>query len=224
LGTFNPATGNVIGPNGVIIGTFNPATGIFTGPAGSFQVPGFGPTPSVGPAPAPPSATPAPSPPGVTVQTPTGPVTIPLPAPVAAPTVTAPVSTVSADTAAVVQELLAAETQSGWNRIDPQLRTWQRSRPPLVADGELGPKSNLMIAREIGTLPLIRYWPKGSNKATALAAYQDALEQLASASSDPVHAQQLRLSAQREQAQAFSTKGPLPPVPANSQVQISQVA
>jgi hypothetical protein len=71
---------------------------------------------------------------------------------------------------------------------------------------------------------LIRFWPTGSTKAKALADYQGKIIALANASQDPVHANQLRVSAQREQAQAFSTTGPLKAVPIDQQVQIGKVA
>lgn len=233
LGTFDPATGNVFGPNGTIIGTFNPTTGLFTGPGGvQIPIPGFGgaapPTPTqVVPPPvsAVPAAPAAPPSPGVTVQLPSGPVTIPLPAPVAQSTPPGPAggTTVSADTAAMVAGLLTAEASPGWNKVDPLVRAWQKTKG-LTADGKFGPQTALTAAKELGTVPLIRFWPLGSTKAKLLASYQDALLALASQSADPARAAQLQHSAQREQAIAFSTKGALPAVPPADQVQIAQVA
>lgn len=213
LGTYDPATGNVFGPGGVIIGTFNPQTGIFTATTGQqVQIPGFG--PSV-PAPVVPSI-PVLPPPAIV---PSGPV---LPAPPAAPSAPAPVTTVPADTAAMVQALLTAEQSSGWNVTDPAVQLWQQNRG-LTADGKFGPATALKTATEIGTVPLIRFWPLGTAKATLLQNYQAGLLSLAQQASDPNKAQELRASASREQAQAFSVKGKIAAVPVANQIQIGRV-
>jgi len=221
LGTFNPATGNVFGPGGVIIGTFDPTTGIFTATTGQrVQVPGFGSTPIQNvPAPAtPPPAAPSPAAnnaPGTSAASP----------PPAAPPASAPVTTVQADTAAMVAELLAAEASPGWNKTDPTVSVWQRNRPPLVVDGKFGPKSALTVAQSIGTIPIIRFWAlNGVPKAKQLEAYQEALIALANASPDPVRAQQLRFSANRERAQAFSAKSALPAIALADQIQLQKVS
>lgn len=217
LGTFDPATGNVFGPGGLIIGTFNPATGIFTASTGQqIQIPGFPSGGGLTPLPSVPVVPPAPPPPQPAQQQQQQPNVAPAPAPSPTP--------VKSDTAVMVATLLAAEGAPGWNAKDPSVSAWQSARPPLVVDGEFGPKSALTVAQEFGTVPLIRYWPKGSQKASALQAYKTALLQLANASTDPVRAQQLRLSAARENAQAFSTKGPLPALPSDQQIQLAKVA
>ena len=219
LGTFDPATGNVFGPNGIIIGTFNPNTGIFTAATGQqIQIPGFGsaaqqPAQSA-PLPAPPQPAPQPSPQPVPV--------VPLqPAPPAQ--ATSPVSTVPTDTAAMVSALLDAETRSGWNSTDPNVQVFQKNRG-LTADAKFGPGTALKAALEIGTLPLVRFWPLGSSKAKLLNAYKASLLDLANKSPDPVRAQQLKLSANREDARAFSTKGALPALPLNLQVALAKVS
>ncbi len=228
LGTFDPLTGNVFGPDGITIGTFNPNTGMFTGSNGfTVQVPGFPlgaktnvPTPAT-------QAAPSASPPSVLTQ-PAGPV---VPPQVTQPSQASPASStttaVPADTAAMVAALLDAETRSGWNRKDPNVGVFQRARPPLTNDSKFGPGTALAAAHEIGTLPLIRFWPaNGQSKDTLLANYQTGLIALANLvqSTNPAHAAQLRHSAQREQAQAFSTKGPLPALAPSDQVSLTQVA
>lgn len=215
LGTFDPATGNVFGPNGLIIGTFNPGTGIFTAATGQqVQIPGFGPAPS---AQLPSPVTPLPVP----VVPPAPPLpAAPAPAPVPA---AAPVTTVKADTAAMVAALLDAETRAGWNTTDPNVLVFQKARG-LTADSKFGPGTALTTALEIGTLPLIRFWPLGTTKAKALQSYKAALLDLANKSADPNHAQQLRISAAREDARAYSTKGGLPALPADMQVALAKVS
>jgi len=218
LGTWDATTGNVIGPLGLIVGKFDPKTGIFTTTGGvPIQVPGFGqaPVPVATPTPsAVPAATPVPTP--IVLPTAT-PVNLPVPS-------IPPISTVLSDTAQMVATLLDAESRPGWNRIEPSVSAWQKARPPLTVDGKLGPKSALLVAQEIGTIPLIRFWPKGSQKNTALNDYRAALIGLANNTTDQIRAQQLRISAQREQAQAFSNAGPLPALSANSLISLAKVA
>jgi len=225
LGTFDPATGNVFGPGGLIIGTFDPTTGIFTASTGQqLKIPNFPPGTPGGVVQQPAAQQPA-------AQTPATPPPAPPPAPPPPPAVqpppaqqtTSPVSTVAADTAAMVATLLDAETRSGWNTTDPNVGVFQKARG-LTSDSKFGPGTALKAALEIGTLPLIRFWPLGSTKAKLLSSYKQSLLELANQSSDPVRAQQLRLSAQREDARAFSTKGPLPALPSDMQVALAKVA
>lgn len=227
LGTFNPATGNVFGPNGVIIGTFNPATGVFTSVTGqSVPIPGFGPggilpplVATLPPLPGPPPPAPAAAP--ASAQAPA----TPPPPPAIVQAATQPTQ-VSADTASMVAALLAAETRAGWNATDPTVGVWQKNRPPLVVDSKFGPKTALTVANELGTIPIIRFWPLGTAKNTLLSNYKMALLTLADQvqNIDPARAAQLRLSAAREQAQAFSTKGPLAALPAGDQLALTKVA
>jgi hypothetical protein len=204
IGTYDPKTGNVTGPTGAILGTFDPATGTFKMPDGtSLHVPGFGqasvPTPAAVPVPASVPATPS------------------VPASV-------PATPVLSDTAQMVAALLDAESRAGWNRIEPTVTAWQNARPPLKVDGKFGPKTALTVAQEFGTVPIVRFWPLGSQKETALNAYRTALIELANHTTDPVRANQLRLSAQREQALAFSNHGPLPAIAPGSLISLQRVA
>jgi len=217
LGTFDPATGNVFGPNGIIIGTFDPNSGIFTAATGQqVKIPGFGPsTPAAQqPPPVVPVLPPAPPLPSLPSQ----------PAPVQVqPPVSAPVTTVKSDTAAMVSALLDAETRAGWNVTDPNVLVFQKARG-LTADSKFGPGTALAAALELGTLPLIRFWPLGTTKQKALDSYKAALLDMANKSPDPNHAQQLRLSAAREDARAYSTKGKLAALPVDMQVALAKVA
>jgi peptidoglycan hydrolase-like protein with peptidoglycan-binding domain len=165
--------------------------------------------PVVAPTPLPPG--PVPLPPVLTIpQTPPA-------SPAEAPT------TVSKDTAAMVNALLTREAKDGWNTIDPSVQAWQKSRG-LKTDGLFGPKSALAVAEEFGTVPIIRVWPKASQKAPALQAYRASLIEIANHSTDPTRAAQLRVSAQREQAQGFGPKqGKAPALPPDLRVTIAKV-
>jgi peptidoglycan hydrolase-like protein with peptidoglycan-binding domain len=147
------------------------------------------------------------------------------PAPAVPPVVAAAEqpSTVSEETAELVNELLMAERTKGWNRVEPTVKAWQKSRG-LVVDGKFGPKSALMVAEEFGTIPIIRFWPKGSQKAPALLDYRTKLIELSNQASGPRKAQ-LKVSSQREQAQSFgAAAGAAPALPEQLQVQIAKVA
>lgn len=189
-----------------------------TAPAPAPQAPQGGPPPFVPPlpAPSPPQNAPAPQP--------APPVSLPAPLP-PAPVVTAPpaasaASMVPADTALLVQALLADEATNGWKKKSPAVQAWQKSRG-LKQDGQFGPKSALTVAGEIGTVPIVRYWPAGAQQAKAVRDYQAALLELANAAPEP-RASQLRVSAQREQGQGFGSKQTA--LAPSQRVQLSQVA
>ena len=154
--------------------------------------------PSVGPAPA-------------DIQAQIDPRSIPLPGPVVtsgetpivAPTVASAPTQATEDTVALVRLLLADEASGkGWKRLYPEVAEWQRSRG-LKVDKRFGMVTALRVAQELGTLPLVRYWPKGSQQAKVVNEYRDALEALAAGAPEPRKAQLLAASA-REQGQAFA--------------------
>lgn len=174
-------------------------------------------------APVPPVTLPAPQPSAP-------PLTVPLPRIVPSSSQPAPpqappeATAVHADTAAMVNALLLAEGERGWNRAEPTVQAWQKPRG-LVVDGLFGPKTALAVAEEFGTVPIIRVWPKNSQKSKALQDYRAALVELASHTTDDTRAKQLRVSAQREQAQGYGVKrGTAAPLPESLQVQIAKVA
>jgi hypothetical protein len=137
-----------------------------------------------------------------------------------APAAQAP-AVVPADTAALVQALLQAEASKGWKKIDAAVMAWQKSRG-LKQDGKFGPKSALTVAAEIGTVPIIRYWPTGQYKEGPwLNQYRAALLELAAKATEP-RASQLRHSAEREQGQGFGTSTAA--LPAALLINLSQVA
>lgn len=158
---------------------------------------------------------------------PPGPVPVPpvaVPAPSATPSQPPGATTVHADTAAMVNALLTAESNKGWNVIDPSVQAWQSARG-LKTDGEFGVNTALKVAQELGILPIIRFWPAASQKAKALQDYRTQLITLANNTSDPTIAAQLRVSAQREQGQGFGAKrGAAPALPSSLQVQLGKVA
>lgn len=119
-------------------------------------------------------------------------------------------ATAPADTVGVVKEMLTQEGNgTNWRKSpEPLLKVWQSARG-LTADGEFGTGTALKMAQEIGTIPIIRDWPKGSNKQGHwLPDYQAALLAIANTAPEP-RATHLRASAQREQGQGYGT----PPKP-----------
>jgi hypothetical protein len=109
-------------------------------------------------------------------------------------------------TIALAAKMIDRETGAGWKTaLKPEITAWQKATG-LVADGLFGVKSELRMATEVGILPLVRYWPANSVKATTLAAYKAALEALAQtldATNHP-HAIGLRSSAAFELGQAYT--------------------
>lgn len=202
VGTVDPATGNVFGPNGTIVGTFNRQTGVFT-PAANQQLPGTitlpnGQTEGTGNLPSAP--VPTQTLPGLTIT--------PGPAPTPAEPPASPAeqaSTIPADTLTTVTAMLAQEHSPHWRVIpEPTLKTWQAARG-LTADGDYGTGTALSMGKEVGTLPIIRGWPKGSYLGDGkLAAYQAALRTLAASAPEP-RKSQLIAAAAREQGQGYGT-------------------
>ena len=145
--------------------------------------------------------------------------TVPPVPPQAPPAVAANV--VPADTAKLVAALLADEASSGWKKISAAVKAWQQSRG-LLQDGKFGPKSALVVAGEIGTVPLVRYWPAGSfPEGRWLPDFKAALLSMANAAAEP-RATQLRISAEREQGQGFGSKQTA--LPLSQQIQLAKVA
>jgi hypothetical protein len=111
------------------------------------------------------------------------------------------------DTVTMVQRLLAQEASPNWKKADPVLQAWQKSRG-LVADGKFGPGTALRVADEIGTIPLIRFWPKGTYpEGNWIRDYQAELIAKANQSPSP-RKEQLLASAEREQGQGFARNVP----------------
>jgi len=185
------------------------------------------PVPPFVPQPPPPAGAAPPAPPQALPATPPPAPSLPPVAPAqpaAAQTPPPGATNVSADTAVMVDTLLKREASKGWNAADPTVQAWQKKRG-LKTDGLFGPKTALTVAEEFGTVPIIRVWPAGSQKAKALQDYRAALIELANSTTDATHAQQLRVSAQREQAQGFGPKrGAAPALPEDLQVKLAKVA
>lgn len=134
------------------------------------------------------------------------PATIPIPSvvvPPRPPTSTAELPVVvPEDTATMTQRLLAQEAKPNWKTRDPVVKVWQESRG-LTADGEFGTKTALRLADEIGVIPLIRFWPKGSYpEGSWVRDYQAELIRKAQAAPEPKRSQ-LMASADRERGQGF---------------------
>ena len=124
-------------------------------------------------------------------------------------------ATAPADTVAVVKQMLSEEGNgTNWRKSpEPLLKVWQSSRG-LTPDGDFGTGTALKMAEEIGTLPIIRGWPRGSTiQGHWLPDYQAALLAKANSAPEP-RATHLRAAAQREQGQGFGT----PPKPILTQI------
>jgi len=196
-----PPSSNIPIPGG---GSINPGTGTATIPGlGTVTVPplpGAG-APSAAPGlPSLPIPVPAPTQvlPGLTI-TPG-----PAPAPSAPPQSAAEQPTTApADTIATVSAMLAREQSPHWRIIpEPTLKAWQAARG-LVADGDFGMGTALKMAQEIGTLPIIRGWPKGSYLGDGkLENYKASLVQIANSAPEPRRSQLMAASV-REQGQGY---------------------
>lgn len=108
------------------------------------------------------------------------------------------------DTLALVTSMLNTEHSPHWRVTDPLLKAWQASRK-RVADGQFGINDALAMAQEIGTIPIIRGWPKGTAPGDkTLPNYRAALLKIAATAPEP-RASQLRASAARELGQGYGT-------------------
>jgi hypothetical protein len=125
--------------------------------------------------------------------------TIPQPS-VPQPTIETP-SVVPADTAALARLMLQDESGPNWKKKYPSLMTWQGKRG-LTTDGKFGPGSALRMAQEIGTLPIVRFWPKGSQREPAVQAFRELLIEEAQNAPEP-RKSQLYAATEREQGQGF---------------------
>lgn len=126
------------------------------------------------------------------------------------------------DTADVVAIMLEAESTPNWKRAEPTLAEWQESRG-LTADGKLGPGTAKRMAEEIGTLPIIRFWPlsAGPNPQRAIDAYRNELRAIARDVGGS-HGEQLRQSAVREKGQSFGppTGAPNAPIALGDRIEL----
>lgn len=114
-----------------------------------------------------------------------------------------PDTPVPPDTAEMVAALLADERRPGWKRESSAVKAWQTSRG-LAPDGKFGPKTALRIALEVGTIPIVRFWPvaAGRNPQAALEDYRSGLLTIGRRVGGQ-HELLLQQSATREQGQAF---------------------
>lgn len=180
------------------------------------------PSPAPSPAPAPPVVSPPviPSPP-VAPPTPAPPIVAPpvVPAPPVSPPESTPVpkAQIPADTLELTRYLLEKEGSANWKRVEPRVQIWQETRG-LTADGKFGPGTARRLAEEIGTLPLVRYWPQGTLPGTAVPQYQADILRIAAEAEEP-RASQLRASADREKGQGFGTS----PAAASERVLLEEV-
>ncbi len=119
-------------------------------------------------------------------------------------------ATIAPDTLDLAKYLLAKEGKPGWKSHEARVQVWQEVRG-LEADGLFGPITALTMAGEIGFVPLVRYWPRKSQKSVAVPEFQVGLERLAAAA-EPPRREQLQAAAQREQGQGYAKKPVVPDV------------
>lgn len=224
-GSFDPTTGQGTLPNGqpVQLPPLGPLAPLPAGgappPAANQPLPGVMPTaplPAIpGLPPLPPQVANLPDPLGGLTPLPGNPLV--LPPPVAGNP--SQVTSAAADTIAVVTAMLAQEAGPKWRKMpEPTLITWQKNRK-RTQDGKFGTGDALVMAQEIGTLPIIRAWPKGSfPEGKWLPEYRDALRALAASASEP-RKSQLLAAAEREQGQGWGT----PEKPILSQIHLAEV-
>lgn len=109
--------------------------------------------------------------------------------------------------------LLDRETEPDWrNANTAQVTAWQK-KVGLKADGKFGPGSAAKMADEVGVLPLVRFWPQGSVKATVLKKYRrDMTTKAANLESRGLgdHANALVVSAEREDARSYGNPNAKP--------------
>jgi hypothetical protein len=123
-------------------------------------------------------------------------------------------------TIALAKLLIDREASAGWKSANQaEIKAWQgRLGVAAVgkADGLFGEKSALGMAKEVGVLPLIRYWPASIQKGTEVPKHQKALRTYAAtvATSNPAHAIALNNSAAFDVGQGFATNPPAIPVSA----------
>src|SRR5690606_20611890 len=126
-------------------------------------------------------------------------------------------------TVALAHVLLQAESKPNWKYEHQDLvAEWQKKVGTLVPDGKFGPKSALKMAEEVAILPYVRFWSHW-DKATGPREYRASLNALADkleaeSPAKKAHAEGLRKSAQREQAQSFPSK-PAPQPNSEKEVQ-----
>lgn len=117
-------------------------------------------------------------------------------------------------TIALARLLLERETEPGWrDAMKDAVKTWQ-IKAGLTADGKFGPKAAARMAEEVGVLPLVRFWPAGSQKASALADYRARIRSIADTVAKQrdgeAHAAALRQSALVEDARAYGNPNAAP--------------
>lgn len=121
-------------------------------------------------------------------------------------------------TIALAQAMKGEEESKGWKYVSEALKVWQ-SKMGRKVDGKFGTGDALAMAKEVGNVPLIRYWPLNSKPLSVLLPqYREQLRVLAASlkAQHPEHSAALLLSALNETGQGWpktSVKAAPPVVP-----------
>ncbi len=134
----------------------------------------------------------------------------PVPAPSGAPPVVPPQKSkqqILAETVATglvrLQGAVGGNVKSVQGKEDKSSVMRFQTQEGQTSDGKAGPKTMLALAKYTGNIPLVMYWPQGSN-AQSVFAYRGQLQDLADAADatgDTARGQGLRAAAQAERGQ-----------------------
>jgi len=106
---------------------------------------------------------------------------------------------------ALAKALIDREAQPNWKAaLKPQIKSWQ-AIVGLKPDGEFGEASAFRMSQDVGILPLVRYWPAGSQESAEVPAYQKQLQDIAAGfdASNPHQAIAIRASAGFENGSGY---------------------
>jgi hypothetical protein len=134
-------------------------------------------------------------------------------------------------TVALARMLLDEQMRPNWKYVSQGVKEWQ-SRKGMKADGKFGVGSALIMAKDVGVLPWIRYFATGigdGSKKAAVNDYRSRLKALAlsiARAGNKAHAAALMASADADEGYGWPAKTPSasPPKPLSDEEIASQLA